>query len=396
MVVRVPVIFTNGSYEGLPPGDTVPGTDPTALASGNAGLSLASTALASGNAGLSLASTALASGNAALTSASTALASGNAGRSLASTALASGNAGRSLAVSALASGNAALTSASTALASGNAGLSLAVSALASGNAGRSLAVSALASGNAALTSASTALSSGNAGLSLAVSALSSGNAGLSLANNALPKAGGTLTGNVTLSNQTDLRFGEASVNGANYVGFQAPASIAADLLWTLPSTDAAVAGYVLSSNAAATLSWVAAGGTPLFPSTTVTVFQQTNAPTGWTKQLTHDNKALRVVTGTVSNGGSLGFTTAFTSRTPAGTVGATTLTTAQLPSHNHSIQATSGANATGSSKFNPPVIGNVGGTSGATGGGDSHTHGFTGSSLDFSVAYVDLILAAKD
>ena len=270
---------------------------------------------------------------------------------------------------------------SIALASGNAGLSLAVSALASGNAGLSLASTALASGNAALTSASTALASGNAGLSLA--------------NNALPKAGGTLTGNVTLSNQTDLRFGEASVNGANYVGFQAPASIAADLLWTLPSTDAAVAGYALSSNAAATLSWVAAGDAPL-PSATVTLFQQTNAPTGWTKQLTHDNKALRVVTGTVSSGGSLGFTTAFTSRTPSGTVGATTLTTAQMPSHTHGIVSAGGGGCAFGKNNTYGFVYFNGQAGGSTGGGGSHTHGFTGSSLDFSVAYVDLIIASKN
>ena len=282
---------------------------------------------------------------------------------------------------------------SIALASGNAGLSLAVSALASGNAGLSLASTALASGNAALTSASTALASGNAALTSASTALASGNAGLSLANNVLPKAGGTLTGDVTLSNQTDLRFGEASVNGANYVGFQAPASIAADLLWTLPSTDAAVSGYVLVSNAAATLSWQGTGET--LPIGTLMLFQQTNAPTGWTKQLTHDNKALRVVTGTVSNGGSLGFTTAFTSRTPLGTVGATTLTTAQMPSHNHTNMGPVDSNNRHSGYCG------YGATSGSsssdsTGGGDSHTHGFTGSSLDFSVAYVDLIIASKN
>jgi hypothetical protein len=63
-----------------------------------------------------------------------------------------------------------------------------------------------------------------------------------------------------LSNQTDLRFGEATVNGSNYVGFQAPASITSDVTWTLPDADATVAGYALVSNASGTLSWAAAGG----------------------------------------------------------------------------------------------------------------------------------------
>jgi hypothetical protein len=81
-----------------------------------------------------------------------------------------------------------------------------------------------------------------------------------LAAAALPKAGGALTGDVTLGNQSDLRFGEATANGTNYVAFQAPASIAADVTWTLPDADATVAGYALVSNASGTLSWSAAGG----------------------------------------------------------------------------------------------------------------------------------------
>lgn len=81
-----------------------------------------------------------------------------------------------------------------------------------------------------------------------------------LANAALPTSGGTLTGDVTLSNQTDLRFGEATANGTNYVGFQAPASITSNVTWTLPATDASVSGYALKSDGAGQLSWGLAGG----------------------------------------------------------------------------------------------------------------------------------------
>ena len=79
-----------------------------------------------------------------------------------------------------------------------------------------------------------------------------------LADAALPKAGGTLTGNVILDNQVDARFREATANGTNYVGFQAPATIAADVLWTLPATDG-TAGQVISTNGTGTLSWATAG-----------------------------------------------------------------------------------------------------------------------------------------
>jgi hypothetical protein len=131
-----------------------------------------------------------------------------------------------------------------------------------------------------------------------------------------------------------------------------------------------------------------------FPSGTTMLFVQTSAPTGWTKSTTHDNKALRVVSGTAGSGGSTAFTSVFASRTPSGTVGATTLTEAQMPSHTHSIVSVA---------FNK--TGNPGGTSasnagstttGATGGGTSHDHSFTGTAMDFAVQYVDVIIATKD
>jgi len=80
---------------------------------------------------------------------------------------------------------------------------------------------------------------------------------IAVADAALPKAGGTLTGNVILDNQVDARFREATANGTNYVGFQAPATIAADVLWTLPATDG-TAGQSLVTNGSATLAWAAA------------------------------------------------------------------------------------------------------------------------------------------
>jgi hypothetical protein len=52
-----------------------------------------------------------------------------------------------------------------------------------------------------------------------------------------------------------------------------------------------------------------------FASGTTIVFYQASAPTGWTKSTSHDNKALRVVSGTGGgSGGSVDFTTAFASR----------------------------------------------------------------------------------
>ena len=137
---------------------------------------------------------------------------------------------------------------------------------------------------------------------------------------------------------------------------------------------------------------------------TLMLFQQTSAPTGWTKQTTHNNKALRVVSGTASSGGTTAFTTVFASRTPAGTVGDTTLAANQLGNHTHSYTASNSNNVAsygwegGSGTYQPMNSGTFGATTGGIdgGSGNAHTHGFTGTALDFAVQYVDLIIASKN
>jgi hypothetical protein len=137
------------------------------------------------------------------------------------------------------------------------------------------------------------------------------------------------------------------------------------------------------------------------------LFAQTTAPTGWTKSTTHDNKALRVVSGTASSGGSTGFTSVFTNQTVStsisvsisGTTGATTLSTSQMPSHTHSAFAGSVLYGTTGGGF-----GATNSQTGATGGGGSHTHSFSGSgsgsgtssAVTLNVAYVDVIIASKN
>jgi hypothetical protein len=57
----------------------------------------------------------------------------------------------------------------------------------------------------------------------------------------------------------DLKLYEDTDNGTNYVGFQAPASVTADLLWTLPAADG-TADQVLKTDGAGALGWASAGG----------------------------------------------------------------------------------------------------------------------------------------
>jgi len=65
-----------------------------------------------------------------------------------------------------------------------------------------------------------------------------------------------VTNNVQLNAQNDLRFADA--DSSNYVGFQAPETVASNVTWTLPSTDGSV-NQALITNGSGTLSFAAAG-----------------------------------------------------------------------------------------------------------------------------------------
>jgi len=181
---------------------------------------------------------------------------------------------------------------------------------------------------------------------------------------------------------------------------------------TLATVNSNVGSFTFSSitvNAKGLITAASSGSAPAeFVAGTALTFNQTAAPTGWTKSLTHDNKALRVVTGTVGSGGSTGFTSAL--GTPAvsgsvsvsGTVGDHTLTTSQIPSHSHTTEVynsngnfqTTPGGGTGSVNGNPATS--------STGGGNSHNHSFSGSgslssaTATINVQYVDVIIATKN
>ena len=193
-----------------------------------------------------------------------------------------------------------------------------------------------------------------------------------------------------------------------------PAKTASSKLSFNPSTGTLSATVFSGSGAGLT-------NIAVFPAGTALLFQQTSAPTGWTKVTTNNDAALRVVSGTASTGGSVGFTTAFASQavsgtvastgstTATGTVGATTLSTGQMPSHTHTTTpyAPGGAAAYLASGYNSFFDGGSG-VSGAAGGGGSHDHtftgaghthtsgAFTGTAINLAVKYVDVIVATKD
>ena len=171
------------------------------------------------------------------------------------------------------------------------------------------------------------------------------------------------------------------------------------------------AGNALISNG--TIWTSAAISTKPFVTGTSMLFRQTAAPTGWTKVTSFNDYALRIVSGAASTGGSVAFTTAFASQTPAGSVsintaglsaGATTLTTPQIPSHSHVIPAAGGDNPSSNTSVQNSNIINEPVNTGSTGGGGSHNHSisgsatgsFTGTAINLAVQYVDVIIANID
>lgn len=143
----------------------------------------------------------------------------------------------------------------------------------------------------------------------------------------------------------------------------------------------------------------------MFPSGTKCLFVQTAAPTGWTKDTTHNDKALRIVSGTASSGGSLAFTSAFSAtRSLSGTVGNTTLSASQIPAHSHDMTVKYFDVPTDAGSLSCMVIPAEASftgtadetTSNNTGGGSSHTHSLTMTDLALNVQYVDATICTKD
>ncbi len=177
----------------------------------------------------------------------------------------------------------------------------------------------------------------------------------------------------------------ADKGGTGQTGYTVGDILYASATGTLSKLVAASAGYVLTSNGPGVApSWQLAGGG--LSSGVRMLFQNSAAPTGWTKEINsaYNNVSMRIVTGTVSSGGADDFTTVFgTAKTTAGHA----LSISEMPSHTHTY-ITVGVSGGGPG---PSTTGSSVGTSGATGGGASHSHGLT-----MDLKYRDFILAQKD
>lgn len=171
--------------------------------------------------------------------------------------------------------------------------------------------------------------------------------------------------------------------------------------------------------------WVSSASAALgFVSGTALLFAQTAAPSGWTKSTTHNDKMLRIVSGTAGSGGSAGVSTAWSSVALSGTVAGHTLSVTELPAHTHS-GTTGGQSATHTHGYNTysdntsQQNGNGGVTTwhgdaaatsstasgdhnhsfttdNGTGSGGSHGHGLSINSFTVTPAYVDSIICTKN
>lgn len=168
-------------------------------------------------------------------------------------------------------------------------------------------------------------------------------------------------------------------------------------------------------------------------------FNDTTAPTGWTKVTSHNDKALRVVSGSVGSGGSAAFSTVFGTTVTGGTA----ISQTHLPSvnfshsltaasHTHPFSATTGAESAHTHSYtrntqlataqSGPGEGNLlqATSTATTGAGSAHSHSVSGTTdgsgslavsgtvssggsntahthpMDLRVQYVDIILATKD
>ena len=189
--------------------------------------------------------------------------------------------------------------------------------------------------------------------------------------------------------------------------------------------------------------------TNLLPSGTRLVFHNSSAPTGWTRDTSINDTALRVVSGSTGAGGSTGFASALGSPSVSGSVslsgepgsgnlstsiegnvniGSTTLSTTQMPSHGHTLEVLGFSGFSGRSDGGVSSIDNRSDNSfsraatdnnyvRSTGGSGSHNHNaghnlsgsisgspdrgtlsasLSSASTSINVKYQDVILAQKD
>lgn len=142
---------------------------------------------------------------------------------------------------------------------------------------------------------------------------------------------------------------------------------------------------------------------------TTMLFQSSTAPTNWTKDTTHNNKILRVVSGNASFGGGSPFTSILTTIDPPSSAQDYALTSTQNATHGHTVtypgygtvnvfRNVAGGQViqgTGTNFPFAPTFLEIN-PSNTVGQGQPHNHSISTGAMDFAVKYVDIILAYKN
>jgi hypothetical protein len=133
----------------------------------------------------------------------------------------------------------------------------------------------------------------------------------------------------------------------------------------------------------------------------LSLFQQTAAPSGWTKATSHNDKALRVVSGSASSGG----TTAFSSVLAARTITQGHLPNVNLSAASLTVSIANGTNVIRTSTLSSNVQNTAGPLNSVPSGASADTItasaggnvplGGSGTAFDFAVQYVDVVICSK-
>lgn len=142
------------------------------------------------------------------------------------------------------------------------------------------------------------------------------------------------------------------------------------------------------------------------PAGTVMAFFQAGAPTGWTQNTSHNNKMMRVVSGTGGTAGGSDSPIAISiDLSHTHSTQGFTLTSTFIPAHVHAVDVHSGVDTDSTPVYFTGRVTSGGGSVNTDlntktyGGSAAHDHGLTTSTTltaTWSPAYIDMVLASKD
>lgn len=191
-----------------------------------------------------------------------------------------------------------------------------------------------------------------------------------------PDSGVLMTGFVYFENLTTGSFAVTLTNAGGSV--------------TLPQSRRGIV-WIDTSNGPRIVSLVGSSSADPIPVGTVMLFYQNAAPAGWTISSALNDYALKIVS---ASGGVTAGTVDYSTLFGRTETDSHTLTTPEIPSHTHTVGIPGGTGTNTSATYfrgSDVTSFTLSVTSGATGGGNGHTH-----NIDMRVKTASVILASKN